>query len=74
MLNGLEEFLSFQPGLSIVGYCFHLVEELLFHRQSFISAKKYKDIFLFFLQIKMNLNLTFLTSKNYEKILTLNLC
>ena len=39
MLNGLEEFLSFQPNFCIVGDCFRLVEELLFNRQSFISAK-----------------------------------
>ena len=40
MLNGTEVFFSFQPGLSIVGDCFCLVEELFFKRQCFISAKK----------------------------------
>ena len=39
MLNGTEVFFSFQPGLSIVGDCFCLVEELFFKRQCFISAK-----------------------------------
>ena len=39
MLNSTEVFFSFQPGLSIVGDCFCLVEELFFKRQCFISAK-----------------------------------
>ena len=53
MLNGTEVFFSFQPGLSIVGDCFRLVEELFFKCQCFISAKKKKsDIFSFFYRLQ----------------------
>ena len=40
MLNGTEVFFSFQPNFRIVGDCFHLVEELFFNHQCFVSAKK----------------------------------
>ena len=69
MLNGLEEFLGFQPNFCIVGDCFRLVEELFFNCQSFISAKKIMRYILVLLLVTANLKLTFLTSKNYEKYL-----
>ena len=71
MLNGTEVFFSFQTGLSIVGDCFHLVEELFFKRQCFISAKNNQIYFRYFTDYN-ELNLTILSSK-YGKILTLNL-
>ena len=66
MLNGTEVFFSFQPGLSIVGDCFCLVEELFFKRQCFISAKKIIRYIFVLLQITMNLNLTILSSKLWK--------
>ena len=39
LLNCLEEFLSFQPNVSIVGDEFPLVEKLFLNSQSFISEK-----------------------------------
>ena len=66
MLNGTEVFFSFQPGLSIVGDCFRLVEELFFKRQCFISAKKIIRYIFVLLQITMNLNLTISSSKLWK--------
>ena len=39
LLNCLEEFLSFQPNVGIVGDDFPLVEKLFLNSQSFISEK-----------------------------------
>ena len=39
LLKCLEEFLSFQPNVSIVGDDFPLVEKLFLNSQSFISEK-----------------------------------
>ena len=68
MLNGTEVFFSFQPGLSIVGDCFRLVEELFFKCQCFISAKKNNQIyfrsFTDYNELKPN-NLKFLIMEKY---------
>ena len=44
LLNCLEEFLSFQPNVSIVDDGFPLVEKLFLNGQSFISEKKLRNI------------------------------
>ena len=48
MLNGTEVFFSFQPNFRIVGDCFHLVEELFFNHQCFVSAKNNQIYFCSF--------------------------